>query len=413
MMLASIRFGKRLQQFILISGNWKFLYHAFAELNRHRRTAKRRQIQSLRRQNLRASKRLVFFLHRKMFFQPDNLRRQIVLTVCPNALRVNIVVVVDEKVRIPTTRFHGTSGNAFKAAGERCRAAAPSVTRGFELPGAGSRKRIKELQAQIHHLDNAYHHFLLGDVYFQRGKLAEAEKCYRAALQRDATDIDTRAHLGQCLVRLNRPAEARPFLESVMHEKPDHDYGHTMMALAETLTALGETDNALQYWQHITQNHSYPRAKVQLAELYIAKNQPELARAELKDVVSDDQHAPAFQRKRDRVWVRRAKSLMGNCNAKERLIFQRQDAGANIRFIKNNQRAILKLRFKLMQRVDHEFSNRRRRHVLRADLNHAGSFCLRERQHRPEIQIVREHNTSILFCPSHDFGIGGAGIADG
>ena len=191
------------------------------------------------------------------------------------------------------------------------RASAPSVTRGFELPGAQSRKRIKELRAQIHHLDNAYHHFQLGDVYFQRGNLAGAEKCYRAALQRDATDIDTRAHLGQCLVRLNRPAEARPFLESVMHEKPDHDYGHTMMALAETLTALGETDNALQYWQHITQNHSYPRAKMQLAELYIAKNQPDLARAELKDVVSDDQHAPAFQRKRDRMWIRRAKSLMG------------------------------------------------------------------------------------------------------
>jgi hypothetical protein len=192
--------------------------------------------------------------------------------------------------------------------------AAPSAMSGFELPGAQSRKRIKELQAQIHHLDNAYHYFQLGDVYFQRGKLADAEKCYRAALERDATDLDARAHLGQCLVRLNRPAEARPLLESVMKEKPDHDYGHTMMALAETLTALGETDNALQYWQHITQNHSYPRAKVQLAELYLARNQPDLARAELKDVVSDDQHAPAFQRKRDRVWVRRAKNLMRKLN---------------------------------------------------------------------------------------------------
>ncbi len=188
--------------------------------------------------------------------------------------------------------------------------ASPTAMSGFELPGAQSRKRIKQLQAQIHHLDNAYHYFQLGDVYFQRGKLADAEKCYRAALERDATDIDVRAHLGQCLVRLNRPAEARPLLESVMKEKPDHDYGHTMMALAETLTALGETDNALQYWQHITQNHSYPRAKVQLAELYIAKNQPDLARAELKDVLGDDVHAPTFQRKRDRVWVRRAKNLM-------------------------------------------------------------------------------------------------------
>jgi hypothetical protein len=190
------------------------------------------------------------------------------------------------------------------------RAEASSVTRGFELPGAQSRKRIKELQAQIHHLDNAYHHFQLGDLYFQRGKLAEAEKCYRAALERDPKDIDARAHLGQCLLRLKRPAEARPLLEGVMNEKADHDYGYTMMALAETLTALGETDNALLYWQHITQNHSYPRAKVQLAELYAAKNQPDLARAELKDVLSDDVHAPAFQRKRDRVWVHRAKSLM-------------------------------------------------------------------------------------------------------
>jgi hypothetical protein len=191
------------------------------------------------------------------------------------------------------------------------RASASSVTRGFELPGAQSRKRIKELQAQIHHLDNAYHHFQLGDLYFQRGQLAEAEKCYRAALERDPNDIDARAHLGQCLLRLKRPAEARPLLEGVMKEKPDHDYGYSMMAMAETLTALGETDNALLYWQHITQNHSYPRAKVQLAELYIAKNQPDLARAELKDVLSDDVHAPAFQRKRDRVWVSRARSLMG------------------------------------------------------------------------------------------------------
>jgi hypothetical protein len=186
-----------------------------------------------------------------------------------------------------------------------------SATSGFELPGAQSRKRIRELQAQIYHIGNASHHYQLGDVYFQRGKLAEAEKCYRTALELDPKDIDTRAHLGQCLLRQKKFAEARPLLEGVMLEKPEHDYGHTMMALAETLTALGETDNALLYWQHITQTHSYPRAKVQMAELYLAKNQADLARAQLKDVLSDDVHAPAFQRKRDRVWVRRARSLMG------------------------------------------------------------------------------------------------------
>jgi hypothetical protein len=54
---------------------------------------------------------------------------------------------------------------------------APSATQGFELPGAAKRKRIKELEAQIHHLDNAVHHFHLGDIYFRQGKLEKAEAC--------------------------------------------------------------------------------------------------------------------------------------------------------------------------------------------------------------------------------------------
>ena len=188
--------------------------------------------------------------------------------------------------------------------------AVPSATHGFELPGAHSRRRIKELQAQIHHLDKAHHHSQLGDIYFQQGKLDRAGACYHAALERDPQDIDTRAHLGQCLLRQKRVAEARPLLEGVIAQNPKHDYGYTMMALAETLAALGETDSALQMWRQVTAEHSYARAKVQLAGLYLAKNQPDLARTELKDVVADDVHAPVFQRKRDRVWVWRAKILM-------------------------------------------------------------------------------------------------------
>jgi len=187
--------------------------------------------------------------------------------------------------------------------------ATPTATRGFELPGAHHRRRIKELQAQIHHLDKAHHHSQLGDVYFQQGKLEQAEACYRAALERDAQDIDTRAHLGQCLLRAKRAAEARPWLEGVVKENPDHDYGYSQMALAETLAALGEKQGALQIWKQVTEKHSYARAKVQLAELYLECGQAGPAAGELKEVIADDAHAPTFQRKRDRFWVRRAKAL--------------------------------------------------------------------------------------------------------
>src|SRR5215471_5928819 len=181
--------------------------------------------------------------------------------------------------------------------------AAPSATRGFELPGAWDRRRIKELQAQIYHLDKPHHHSKLGDIYFQQGKLQQAESCYRAALERDPEDIDTRAHLGQCLLREKRPAEARPLLEGVVAQNPKHEYGYSMMAMAETLTALGETDAALQLWKQVTENHAYPRAKVQLAELYVARNQRDLALPELREIIAEDLHAPPYQRKRDRVWV--------------------------------------------------------------------------------------------------------------
>src|SRR5215471_6412224 len=166
--------------------------------------------------------------------------------------------------------------------------AGPTATRGFELPGAQNRRRIQELEAQIHHLDKAHHHAQLGDVYFQQGKLQKAEACYRAALEREPQDIDTRAHLGQCLLRERKPDEARPLLEGVIAENPKHDYGYSLMALAETMTAQGQTDAAISVWKQVTDSHSYPRAKVQLAELYLASNQANLARAELQEVVADD-----------------------------------------------------------------------------------------------------------------------------
>ncbi|MBI3881225.1 MAG: tetratricopeptide repeat protein [Verrucomicrobia bacterium] len=186
-----------------------------------------------------------------------------------------------------------------------------TATSGFELPGAARRARIKELQSQIHHLDKAHHHLQLGDIYFAQGKLDQAEASYRASIERDATDPDAHAHLGQCLLRKGKPAEARPLLESVVAQNPKHDYGHTLMALAETLTALGEQDAALAAWHRVLAEHSYARARVQCAELLIAKGETTAARHELAEVISDDAHAPAFQRRRERMWVKRAGKLLG------------------------------------------------------------------------------------------------------
>ena len=82
-----------------------------------------------------------------------------------------------------------------------------------------------------------------------------------------------------------------------------------MMAMAEACAALGQVDRSIEIWERVIDQHSYARARVQLGELYHAKGQDEMARRQIEEVLADDIHTPAFQRKRDRIWIRRAKKL--------------------------------------------------------------------------------------------------------
>jgi hypothetical protein len=181
---------------------------------------------------------------------------------------------------------------------------------GFQLPGASDRRKIKQLQADIHHLDKPHLHLQLGDVYFRQGRLEQAEESYRAAYARDQRDEDIRAHLGTCLARRDKAAEALPLLESVCAQNPKHEYGETLMTLAEAQTATGRIDAALATWRQVLSLYGYPRACVEYAELLVKRQEFAEARRTLSEVVTDAPYATKFQRKREAVWFSRAKSLL-------------------------------------------------------------------------------------------------------
>ncbi|MCE0522047.1 MAG: tetratricopeptide repeat protein [Methylacidiphilales bacterium] len=181
---------------------------------------------------------------------------------------------------------------------------------GFELPGAADRRQIKRLQADIHHLDKPHLHLQLGDIYFSQGNLDQAETSYRAAYARDPNDEDIRAHLGNCLARQGKPKEALPLLEAVCAQNPKHDYGYTLMTLAETQAATGQIEQALATWRQVLSLYGYPRARVQYAGLLIQKKDYAEARKNLQEVVQDAPYVTKFQRKREAVWFSRAKVMM-------------------------------------------------------------------------------------------------------
>ncbi len=181
---------------------------------------------------------------------------------------------------------------------------------GFELPGAADRRRIKELEAEIYHLDRPHHYLQLADIYLSQGKLDKAEASYRAAYERDPKDEDVRAHLGNCLARKGKPKEALPLLESVCAQNLKHDYGYTLMSLAETQAATGDVTKALSTWQQVLSLYGYPRARVQYADLLIKKKKYAEARKCLEEVLHDMPYATKFQRKREAVWFNRAKAAL-------------------------------------------------------------------------------------------------------
>ncbi len=181
---------------------------------------------------------------------------------------------------------------------------------GFELPGAADRRQITRLKAEIHHLDKAHSYLQLGDIYLSQGKLKDAEECYRAAYARDPKDEDTRAHLGNLLARQDKPQEALPLLQSVCAENPKHEYGYTLMTLAEAQTAAGQTGEALATWRHVLSLYQYSRARVQFAELLVKTGgSKDEAAQNLDEVINGADYTAKFQRQREAVWVRRAKAL--------------------------------------------------------------------------------------------------------
>lgn len=182
---------------------------------------------------------------------------------------------------------------------------------GFEFPGAADRRRIKQLKADIHYLDRANQHLELGDIYMGQDRLDLAEQSYRAAYERDDKDEDIRAHYGGCLARLGKTQEALPLLESVAATNPKHDYGFTLMALAEAQAAAGQIDLAIATWKQVLGMYSYSRARVQYADLLIKKQDYAEAKKLLQGVIDDFPYTPKFQQKDERVWLQKAEASMG------------------------------------------------------------------------------------------------------
>src|SRR6202042_3784396 len=84
---------------------------------------------------------------------------------------------------------------------------------------------------------------LLGVVYYQRGKHAEAVRQFDIALRRDRNNIHALNNRGNILKELNRYEEALASLDRAIAARPDYAEAHSNRA--SVLHALRRYDEAL------------------------------------------------------------------------------------------------------------------------------------------------------------------------
>jgi tetratricopeptide (TPR) repeat protein len=90
-------------------------------------------------------------------------------------------------------------------------------------------------------------HFGLGYLLWTQKIYPEAESEFRAELANDPNHVQAMEYLGDTLIQLNRPAEARPYLEKTVKLDPSQSLAH--LDLGIILSDAGEDEKALQELQ--------------------------------------------------------------------------------------------------------------------------------------------------------------------
>ena len=170
--------------------------------------------------------------------------------------------------------------------------------------------RIREAKARAHHLDTSAAFEELGDLSAGARKWKDAEAAYRAALQRDAGNLHAQVRLGYALLALDRAEEAWALLGPAYQKNPGFDDDKLIRHLARCQAVRGNFTDAGNLYEYFLRKHSYTEVQLEYAQALLQSGQGGEGRKALEELIRDAEHAPKFQRQRDRRWVREAKRLL-------------------------------------------------------------------------------------------------------
>lgn len=193
------------------------------------------------------------------------------------------------------------------------------VRNSFKAPSR--RRRIAMLRAIIRDNPSAGNYEELGELLLDEKRYSEAREAFDHALSSRTDSVHTFYFRGVASFELGDFEAAIRDLQHVVSIEPKHDYSRAMCLLAQSAARTGRTSEATALFDKLVATSTAPESLTAAADFYIEQGRTAEARELIDSILARRATMPAYQKRRDARWLRKARAL------ERKLRKQRIDAG--------------------------------------------------------------------------------------
>jgi hypothetical protein len=172
------------------------------------------------------------------------------------------------------------------------------------------RKRIRELEYAIRDNPSAGNYEELADLYLEEGNYPRAREYYDKAISARTDSPDPFYRRGIAEIRMGDFAAAVPDLERVVSQDSAYDFHLAAALLAHAYANTGHPEKAEALFREVTKISTASETYYNYASFLATQQRNAEAREWAQRILDKKPTMPAYQRRRERPWFRRATALL-------------------------------------------------------------------------------------------------------
>ncbi len=172
------------------------------------------------------------------------------------------------------------------------------------------RKRIRYLEAAIVDNPSVGNFEELGDLYLEDRKYAKARECFDQAIARRSDAPDAFYRRALAAIELGDIKAAADDLAAVVQMDAKYDYHRAGGLLAHVLAQAGRHEEAARQFADVTQTSTLSETQYNYASFLASVGRRAEAREWAQRILAKKPTMPAYMRRRERPWFRKAATLL-------------------------------------------------------------------------------------------------------